>query len=336
MPKSQRAAVGTDIVLKKIGQARDLLAQARDAKGAKRVVDIAHAAEIYAKRQKLSQESIDYAHEIKIEALKLLGQYLATRDKPAGARGKPGPGRGKKTGVRSGTAVLGPPTLSEIGISPRESKYSQKLARLAKERPSSFEAVKRGEKTYQEVHREQRKREAHQAVKKAEALKGKFRILYADCPWKYGDAGYGHGPAEFHYPTMSIDELCALPVADIALKNSVLFFWVTSPLLEDAFPVINAWGFKYRASFIWDKVKHNVGHYNSVRHEFLLICTRGSCTPDDSRLIDSVQEIERGKHSEKPEKFRKIINQMYPHGKRIELFARKATKGWEVYGNELK
>jgi N6-adenosine-specific RNA methylase IME4 len=112
--------------------------------------------------------------------------------------------------------------------------------------------------------------------------------------------------------------------------------WVTSPLLEDSFKVINAWGFKYKTSFVWDKVKHNMGHYNSVRHEFLLICTRGSCTPDNKKLYDSVVEVERSdKHSEKPEEFRKIIDYLYTHGKRIELFSRKKVDNWEVWGNQI-
>jgi len=84
---------------------------------------------------------------------------------------------------------------------------------------------------------------------------------------------------------------------------------------------------------VWDKIKHNMGHYNSVRHEFLLICTRGSCTPDVVKLYDSVQAIERTEHSKKPEEFRAIIDTLYTHGNKIELFARQPADGWEVWGN---
>lgn len=116
----------------------------------------------------------------------------------------------------------------------------------------------------------------------------------------------------------------------------MLFLWTTSPLLPEGLRVAEAWGFKYKAAFVWDKVKHNMGHYNSVRHEFLLICTKGSCTPDVSKLFDSVQSIERtDKHSQKPEEFREIINTIYPHGSRIELFRRGDTpEGWKIWGNE--
>jgi N6-adenosine-specific RNA methylase IME4 len=135
---------------------------------------------------------------------------------------------------------------------------------------------------------------------------------------------------------MSMAEICALPIKDMAERDAVLFLWVTSPILEDSFAVIKAWGFDYKSSFVWDKVKHNMGHYNSVRHEFLLVCTRGACQPDVRKLHDSVQTIERTKHSEKPEHFREIIDEIYPHGERIELFARKQTKGWKTYGFESK
>jgi N6-adenosine-specific RNA methylase IME4 len=163
----------------------------------------------------------------------------------------------------------------------------------------------------------------------------RYRVVYADPPWPYRDARSGSTTgATDHYPTMPLPEICALPIERIAEDNAVLFLWVTSPMLEDAFPVINAWGFKYKASFVWDKVRHNMGHYNSVRHELLLICTRGSCVPDDSTLYDSVQSIERTEHSRKPEEFRAIIDALYPRGKRIELFARGAADGWDVWGYE--
>ena len=161
----------------------------------------------------------------------------------------------------------------------------------------------------------------------------KYRVIYADPPWSYGDKQNidGLGGAEKHYPTMPLEDICNLPVP--ALDNAVLFLWVTSPFLEDCFKVINAWGFKYKSSFIWDKVKHNMGHYNSVRHEFLLVCTKGSCTPDVQKLYDSVVSIERTEHSRKPKEFRDIIDTLYPTGNRLEMFAREAPDGWDVWGN---
>ena len=146
-----------------------------------------------------------------------------------------------------------------------------------------------------------------------------------------------YGRAERHYPTMTIDELCALPIADRVEDDAVLFLWVTSPLLSACWPVIEAWGFTYKTSIVWDKVAHNFGHYVSVRHEFLLICTRGSCTPDNpTPMPDSVVSERRSdEHSEKPESFRQLVEQLYPIGRRLELFGRASTAGWTVYGNQL-
>lgn len=133
-----------DIVLKKVGEARNLLAQVVDAGSAKKVADMAHAAEVYAKRQKLSQEAIDYAHEIKIEALRLLGEYIKANPKAQGTRGQM---HGRDV---SGGSVLvppekqQPPTLVDLGISKRESAYSQRLAKMADEKPKAYEALKKG------------------------------------------------------------------------------------------------------------------------------------------------------------------------------------------------
>lgn len=219
----------------------------------------------------------------------------------------------------------------EVNLTARDVKRVVSLD--PEEQKAVIEKVLVGEaKSVVDARRQLRK----EAVKETPPLEGKYRVIYADPPWKYGDERDGSTTgATDHYPTMSIEELCDLPVKDIAEDNAVLFLWVTSPLLKDCFRVINAWGFKYKSSFVWDKVKHNMGHYNSVRHEFLLICTRGSCTPDVSTLFDSVQTIERTEHSRKPEEFREIIDTLYPYGKRIELFARRPAEGWEVWGNEL-
>jgi len=168
---------------------------------------------------------------------------------------------------------------------------------------------------------------------------GVYRIIYADPPWKYQEFGVSisqyYGGQERHYKRLDIEDFEKLPVKDLASDNSVLFLWVTSPKLNQVWGIIEAWGFEYKTSFIWDKVKHNYGYYNSVRHEILLICGRGSSTPDIPKLYDSVQTIERTeKHSEKPEEFRKIIDELYPTGKRIELFARTKIDGWDSWGNE--
>jgi N6-adenosine-specific RNA methylase IME4 len=163
----------------------------------------------------------------------------------------------------------------------------------------------------------------------------KYRVLYIDAPFNYEFDTYSISTSKDHYPTMSVKEIMALPVPRIADKNSVLFFWTPSPMIEKSLEIIRHWGFAYKAMFVWDKVKHNIGHYNSVRHELLLIAVRGGCLPDTDRLYDSVLSIERpGRHSEKPGEFRRLIEKMYLSGNKIEMFARGKFKKWDAWGYE--
>lgn len=211
---------------------------------------------------------------------------------------------------------------------------------LAKKRPDLAEKVRLGEMKPAAAHRQMKQDEVAENVSALPT--DEYTVIYADPPWKYNDAqavkgdyGTGTGAANSHYPSMTLSELKSLDVESLAADNCVLFLWATSPLLPDSLELVKAWGFKYKSSFVWDKVKHNMGHYNSVRHEFLLVCTKGSCTPQVSKLFDSVQSIERGQHSEKPSEFREIIETLYPHGRRIELFCRgEAPDGWDAWGNE--
>ncbi len=204
--------------------------------------------------------------------------------------------------------------------------------------PEQKELLKKGEVSIHSVFNDIQRNNIYNNLNKNNktlSTDNKYKIIYADPPWQYGDKGvdnYGH--TECHYPTLSINELCNLPIRDITEENAVLFIWVTSPFLENSFKVINSWGFKYKTSFVWDKIKHNFGHYNSVRHEFLLIATKGLCIPDIKELHDSVVSIRRSdKHSEKPSYFRELIEKLYI-GKKIELFSRSEHDGWDVWGNE--
>jgi len=173
-----------------------------------------------------------------------------------------------------------------------------------------------------------------------ELPKGKYNVILADPPWKYNDTcengAIQSKGADKHYPVMTIQQLCKLDIPTLCVDNCILFLWVTSPFLEECFEVINSWGFKYKASFVWDKIKHNMGHYNSVRHEFLLMCIKGSFQPEEMKLYDSVISIEKTKkHSEKPEVFYEIIETLYPTSKKIELFARNKRPGWDSWGNKI-
>jgi len=234
-------------------------------------------------------------------------------------------------------------------ISRQEPEVQKKIVKLLeKKKISVTDAIKEIKKEEKKEKLKEKKRDYDLRIESKSNndfnvdifdTKETFRVIYADPAWSYNDKQNTPqlGGAAKHYDTMSISEICLLPVNKISQKDSVLFLWVTSPLLEDAFKVVSSWGFKYKTSFIWDKVKHNMGHYNSVRHEILLVCTKGSCTPDNKKLYDSVQSIERNdNHSEKPIEFLNIIDDIYTFGNKLEMFCRNIKKDkWYGWGNEI-
>lgn len=143
--------------------------------------------------------------------------------------------------------------------------------------------------------------------------KEKFSIIYADPPWRYEQKNR-QGSAELHYPTMSIEEICSLPVADLAAKDSVLFLWATFPQLPEALKVIKAWGFSYRSvAFVWIKRNrrsyswfYGLGYWTRGNAEICLLAVKGHPKRKSAgvhQLI--VSPIER--HSKKPDEARRKI-----------------------------
>lgn len=162
-----------------------------------------------------------------------------------------------------------------------------------------------------------------------------YPVLYADPPWRYDYAETDNRVIENQYPTMAIEEICALPVSDLATPDAILFLWATSPKLAESMRVIESWGFTYRTCAVWDKQKIGMGYYFRQRHELLLVATRGSVpTPAPGDRVASVISEPREEHSAKPAKFAELIEAMYPTLPRIELFCRSPRKGWAVWGNQ--
>lgn len=304
----------------------------------RRHLTASQAAACYVEREKTEKALIKTVKAIKEDA--------KARQRTGGKTGGATAGRGRPKTDRVQERIpeakrkAQPQSRDEVAkIAGANPRYVEQARTIQQKAPEKLKAVAAGKKTIPQAMREIRKEEVKEKVKLPSKSK-KYRVVYADPPWSYGNAGiigddnYGH--VGRHYQSMTITELCAMDVKSLVEKDAVLFLWVTSPLLSECWPVITAWGFKYKTSFVWNKVKHNFGHYNSVRHEFLLVCTRGSCTPDTRKLYPSVVTVERSKkHSEKPEQFRKMIDTLYPHGNRIELFARKRAHGWDAHGDEI-
>lgn len=172
-----------------------------------------------------------------------------------------------------------------------------------------------------------------------------FRCIMADPPWEY-DEGFptqttvnGKFKAveikPLPYPSMPLEEIRALPVAQLAGKDCRLWLWTTNRYLPDAFGVMKAWGFSYRQTIVWHKLDGNTGgSVAPCSSEFLLVGVKGK-PPIKRRLKSSVFGFAHGKrHSQKASEWHYLI-EMVDDEPRLELFARRKRHGWAAWGNEV-
>lgn len=169
----------------------------------------------------------------------------------------------------------------------------------------------------------------------------KYSIIYADPPWKYQGEMMNSSVTD-HYGVADARDLSQLPVASIGADDAVLFMWVTMPKLNEFEQVMNAWGFIYKTcAFSWvkqNKVSEGYfmgqGRWTRANTELCLLGTRGSLGRISAAVRQLVVSPVR-EHSQKPDEVRDRIVQLVGDLPRIELFARTATPGWDVWGNEV-
>jgi N6-adenosine-specific RNA methylase IME4 len=170
----------------------------------------------------------------------------------------------------------------------------------------------------------------HEAI--AKGLR--FGTIYADPPWLYDNQGTRAATGN-HYGGMTVEEICALPVADLVAPDAHLHLWTTNGFLFECPRIFAAWGFEFRSSFIWCKTEMGIGNYWRNSHEILLTAIRGSAKRFNDHTLRSWIECSRGRHSGKPEQVRNAIERASP-GPYLELFARSPSRGWKVWGNEVE
>ncbi len=168
----------------------------------------------------------------------------------------------------------------------------------------------------------------------------KYSIILADPPWRYADKNCS-GACETQYQTMSIEDICSLPVKEIAGKDCVLFLWATYPMLREALQVVEAWGFTYKSiAFQWIKKNKNGGYFYGLGR-----WTRGNTEPcllavkgKPKRVSPAVSQIISApvkRHSQKPTETYNKIEKLMGDLPRIELFARERREKWDAWGNEM-
>lgn len=162
----------------------------------------------------------------------------------------------------------------------------------------------------------------------------KYSIIYADPPWRYDFSKDNADKIENHYPTMTVEDICKLPIP--SAENSVLYLWATAPKLIEALMVMKAWGYTYKTQAVWDKKSIGMGYWFRGQHEILLIGVKGKFSPPSSQFrVPSVYSEKKTKHSKKPEYFRDLISKTFYGFSKIELFARQHADGWDCWGNEV-
>jgi N6-adenosine-specific RNA methylase IME4 len=163
----------------------------------------------------------------------------------------------------------------------------------------------------------------------------KFKVIYADPPWDIAQQG-ARGAIQ-KYDLMSLDEIEAMPIADLADANSTLLMWVTNAALPAGLETMQAWGFRYVTNAVWDKYYMGLGNYFRGSHELLLHGIRGKAAfkfhGQRSTLL-----FPRHEHSRKPAEMIPLIENILD-GPYLELFARErpnSRSDWSVWGNEIE
>jgi N6-adenosine-specific RNA methylase IME4 len=315
------------------------LAEATRVEDVKLARDQAAAVRHLLREQGYARDIQEQAAELKLRAERRLGELLAALPKRHGARPA-------DAGSHSVTPV------STLGIGKMDSSRWQRIAAV----PSEVfeEHIARSKDAGQELTTAGLLRLASQ-LRKAEAAPDmptagcctvadlhelvragkRFGTLYLDPPWKYDlrpDDPTHRGRCP--YPTMGLEEIAALPVADLAADKSHIHLWATNGFIAETLDLLRRWGFAYKSMFVWCKPQIGLGHYWRVSHEMLLLGVRGDC-PFREHDARSWDVFERGRHSAKPEQVRLLIEKVSP-GPRLELFARDATECWTSWGNQIE
>ena len=189
--------------------------------------------------------------------------------------------------------------------------------------------------------------------------KGPFQTIVADPPWKVkagpGGPGYSRDPdgiqrwgkfskpsRDLAYPSMSIEEICSIPVQSVVGENAHLYIWTINRYVEETYQIARAWGFKPSTLLVWAKTPFGggLGGAFGISTEFCLFCRRGTLKSTGRvkgtwfNWLRPYDERGKPRHSAKPEAFQDMVESVSP-GPYLEMFARRPRLGWTVWGNEV-
>jgi N6-adenosine-specific RNA methylase IME4 len=173
----------------------------------------------------------------------------------------------------------------------------------------------------------------------------KFKTVLADPPWQFQNRTGKVAPEHRRlnrYPTMTLDDICDLPVSEVVEDTAHLYMWVPNALLPEGLRVMEAWGFQYKSNLVWHKIRKDggsdgrgVGFYFRNVTELILFGVRGrnARTLDAGRSQVNMIQTRKREHSRKPDEQYELIEACSP-GPYLELFARGERASWAVWGNQ--
>ncbi|MEJ6791461.1 MAG: MT-A70 family methyltransferase [Lacinutrix sp.] len=217
--------------------------------------------------------------------------------------------------------------------------------------PEVIEKVNKSEVSinaaYKEIKKEEKKEERDKKIQEVKqkietenltTLDKKYHVIAIDPPWAYNEKG-GFSSDDYDaqnnrgavdYPTMTVEQIKKIEIP--AANDSVLFLWTTHAFLRDSFDIMKEWGFEYKATIVWDKVKMGMGRNVRMQVEFCLLGIKGKPIIQGSSERDIITEPRR-EHSRKPEAFYEMVERMCI-GNKLDYFSRQTRKNWEHYGAE--
>jgi N6-adenosine-specific RNA methylase IME4 len=312
----------------------DALRALAEARSPAQLIGLANTAESlrrYAQRARLGMAAQNRCAEIRLRAEGKLGQYLADTPRNSGGRPKPVP------------LGNGFPTLDDLGITRKLSHRAQRLAAIPSKDFDWYlrtAAAQEWEITTRLLLHYSERRQA--TVKNQQRVVGgriddltefaaagnRMGCIVVDPPWSILGS-------TLPYEAIDLDELKGLPIRELAAGRCHLHLWtLPNPYHFAAYEIIHHWGFRVVSEFVWCKTQLGKGHYWRMSHEILLTAVRSEDDRFDDQSLRSWIEAPRGRHSEKPDVVRELIERASP-GPRLELFARKPVPGWLTWGHEV-
>jgi len=326
--------------LKKWNAVKQAIIEAKSVDEVKSIKDKAEVMRAYAKQVGESLEVQNNICEIKLRAERRMGEMLKEMPKRDG-------GQAMKIKARLQDVTEVQPTLKDIGIAKHESSRYQKIAELSEEK---FEEIihetKEEEKELTEalMLKTAKKIDVETKIMKqkekiesgeVEGTSGTFEIIVIDPPWQYKDSGNierGH----LEYPTMNQTQLKELLIP--CSEHCVLWLWVTNTFMKDAYELLESWGFEEKTILTWYKGNSGMGNYLRNVTEHCILAIRGKPISEgiihNKNKFSTLLEAKKNKHSAKPNSFYNMIEKIC-EGRKLDYFARKKRKGWEVFGDEV-